>query len=87
MRSERSIIFEIKSKELEQKLVEVSTECSIVSGRGGHPNLVFTASLKLGGTITFEHQNLRRINRSLTASMTTSSFSNPHTIHGTECSV
>ncbi|XP_058785482.1 protein TOC75, chloroplastic-like isoform X2 [Vicia villosa] len=86
-KNERSIINEIKMKELGKKLVEVSTECSIVSRRGGHLNLVFVASLQLGGTITFEHQNLQGINRSLTASMTTSSFLKSHIIHGTELSV
>jgi len=38
---EGGIIVEIKLKELEQKSAEVSTEWSIVPGRGGHPTLVF----------------------------------------------
>lgn len=40
-KNEGGIIVEIKLKELEQKSAEVSTEWSIVPGRGGHPTLVF----------------------------------------------
>lgn len=39
-KNEGGIIVEIKLKELEQKSAEVSTEWSIVPGRGGHPTLV-----------------------------------------------
>ncbi|XP_004507162.1 protein TOC75, chloroplastic [Cicer arietinum] len=73
-KNEGSIIVEIKVKELEQKSAEVSTEWSIVPGRGGRPTL---ASLQPGGTITFEHRNLQGLNRSLTGSVTTSNFWNP----------
>ncbi|CAI8616635.1 unnamed protein product [Vicia faba] len=73
-KNEGSIIVEIKLKELEQKSAEVSTEWSIVPGRGGRPTL---ASLQPGGTITFEHRNLQGLNRSLTGSVTTSNFLNP----------
>ena len=38
---EGGIIVEIKLKELEQKSAEVSTEWSIVPGRGGRPTLVY----------------------------------------------
>ncbi|XP_027341151.1 protein TOC75-3, chloroplastic-like isoform X1 [Abrus precatorius] len=72
--NEGGIIVEIKLKELEQKTAEVSTEWSIVPGRGGHPTL---ASLQPGGTVTFEHRNLQGLNRSLTGSITTSNFLNP----------
>lgn len=40
-KNEGGIIVEIKLKELEQKTAEVSTEWSIVPGRGGRPTLVF----------------------------------------------
>ncbi|XP_061337910.1 protein TOC75, chloroplastic isoform X1 [Gastrolobium bilobum] len=72
--NEGGIIVEIKLKELEQKTAEVSTEWSIVPGRGGHPTL---ASLQPGGTVTFEHRNLQGLNRSITGSVTTSNFLNP----------
>lgn len=39
--NEGGIIVEIKLKELEQKSAEVSTEWSIVPGRGGRPTLVY----------------------------------------------
>lgn len=39
-KNEGGIIVEIKLKELEQKSAEVSTEWSIVPGRGGRPTLV-----------------------------------------------
>lgn len=39
-KNEGGIIVEIKLKELEQKTAEVSTEWSIVPGRGGYPTLV-----------------------------------------------
>ncbi|RDX89242.1 Protein TOC75-3, chloroplastic, partial [Mucuna pruriens] len=71
---EGGIIVEIKLKELEQKSAEVSTEWSIVPGRGGHPTL---ASLQPGGTVSFEHRNLQGLNRSINGSITTSNFLNP----------
>lgn len=40
-KNEGGIIVEIKLKELEQKSAEVSTEWSIVPGRGGGPTLVY----------------------------------------------
>ncbi|KAK7402205.1 hypothetical protein VNO78_14274 [Psophocarpus tetragonolobus] len=72
--NEGGIIVEIKLKELEQKSAEVSTEWSIVPGRGGHPTL---ASLQPGGTVSFEHRNLKGLNRSINGSITTSNFLNP----------
>ncbi|TKY48392.1 TOC75-3 protein [Spatholobus suberectus] len=73
-KNEGGIIVEIKLKELEQKSAEVSTEWSIVPGRGGHPTL---ASLQPGGTVSFEHRNLQGLNRSINGSITTSNFFNP----------
>ncbi|PRQ19896.1 putative chloroplast envelope protein translocase, IAP75 [Rosa chinensis] len=73
-KNEGGIIVEIKLKELEQKTAEVSTEWSIVPGRGGYPTL---ASLQPGGTVTFEHRNLNGLNRSILGSVTTSNFYNP----------
>ncbi|KAK6646089.1 hypothetical protein PHAVU_L007943 [Phaseolus vulgaris] len=73
-KNEGGIIVEIKLKELEQKSAEVSTEWSIVPGRGGHPTL---ASLQPGGTVSFEHRNLQGLNRSVNGSITTSNFLNP----------
>ncbi|XP_050376022.1 protein TOC75-3, chloroplastic-like [Argentina anserina] len=73
-KNEGGIIVEIKLKELEQKTAEVSTEWSIVPGRGGYPTL---ASLQPGGTVTFEHRNLNGLNRSVLGSVTTSNFYNP----------
>ncbi|GFZ01437.1 translocon at the outer envelope membrane of chloroplasts 75-III [Actinidia rufa] len=71
---EGGIIVEIKLKELEQKSAEVSTEWSIVPGRGGRPTL---ASIQPGGTVSFEHRNLKGLNRSILGSVTTSNFLNP----------
>lgn len=73
-KNEGGIIVEIKLKELEQKTAEVSTEWSIVPGRGGYPTL---ASLQPGGTVTFEHRNIKGLNRSILGSVTTSNFCNP----------
>ncbi|XP_010514998.1 PREDICTED: protein TOC75-3, chloroplastic isoform X2 [Camelina sativa] len=73
-KNEGGIIVEIKLKELEQKSAEVSTEWSIVPGRGGAPTL---ASFQPGGSVTFEHRNLQGLNRSLMGSVTTSNFLNP----------
>ncbi|KAL0713686.1 hypothetical protein Bca4012_020664 [Brassica carinata] len=73
-KNEGGIIVEIKLKELEQKSAEVSTEWSIVPGRGGAPTL---ASFQPGGSVTFEHRNIQGLNRSLMGSVTTSNFLNP----------
>ncbi|KAL3336120.1 hypothetical protein AABB24_032049 [Solanum stoloniferum] len=73
-KNEGGIIVEIKLKELEQKSAEVSTEWSIVPGRGGRPTL---ASIQPGGTVSFEHRNLYGLNRSILGSVTTSNFLNP----------
>ncbi|RHN76121.1 putative chloroplast envelope protein translocase, IAP75 [Medicago truncatula] len=72
--SEGGIIVEIKVKEMDQKTADVSTEWSIIPGRGGYPTL---ASLQPGGTISFEHRNLQGLNRALSGSITTSNFFNP----------
>ncbi|KAK4763780.1 hypothetical protein SAY87_013218 [Trapa incisa] len=73
-KNEGGIIVEIKLKELEQKQAEVSTEWSIVPGHGGRPTL---ASLQPGGTVSFEHRNIKGLNRSILGSVTTSNFLNP----------
>ncbi|KAL6967576.1 putative translocon at the outer envelope membrane of chloroplasts 75-III [Sarracenia purpurea var. burkii] len=73
-KNEGGIIVEIKLKELEQKSAEVSTEWSIVPGHGGRPTL---ASIQPGGTVSFEHRNLKGLNRSILGSVTTSNFLNP----------
>ncbi|XP_034687565.1 protein TOC75-3, chloroplastic [Vitis riparia] len=73
-KNEGGIIVEIKLKELEQKTAEVSSEWSIVPGRGGRPTL---ASIQPGGTVSFEHRNIKGLNRSILGSVTTSNFLNP----------
>ncbi|KAL4281113.1 hypothetical protein GQ457_03G044720 [Hibiscus cannabinus] len=73
-KNEGGIIVEIKLKELEQKSAEVSTEWSIVPGYGGTPTL---ATFQPGGTVSFEHRNLKGLNRSILGSLTTSNFLNP----------
>ncbi|KVI03623.1 Bacterial surface antigen (D15) [Cynara cardunculus var. scolymus] len=77
-KNEGGIIVEIKLKELEQKSAEVSTEWSIVPGRGGRPTL---ASIQPGGTVSFEHRNIKGLNRSLLGSVTTSNFLNPQMVY------
>jgi hypothetical protein len=47
-KNEGGIIVEIKLKELEPKSAEVSTEWSIVPGRGGRPTLVCMSSCVIG---------------------------------------
>lgn len=76
-KNEGGIIVEIKLKELEQKSAEVSSEWSIVPGRGGRPTL---ASIQPGGTVSFEHRNIKGLNRSVLGSVTTSNFLNPQVI-------
>ncbi|XP_057548455.1 protein TOC75-3, chloroplastic-like [Amaranthus tricolor] len=73
-KNEGGIIVEIKLKELDQKSAEVSTEWSIVPGRQGRPTL---ASIQPGGTVSFEHRNIKGLNRSFLGSVTTSNFLNP----------
>ncbi|XP_042512236.1 protein TOC75-3, chloroplastic-like [Macadamia integrifolia] len=73
-KNDGGIIVEIKLKELEQKTAEVSTEWSIVPGRQGRPTL---ASIQPSGTVSFEHRNLKGLNRSILGSVTTSNFLNP----------
>ncbi|VFQ98221.1 unnamed protein product [Cuscuta campestris] len=73
-KNEGGIIVEIKLKELDHKSAEVSTEWSIVPGRGGRPTL---ASIQPGGTVSFEHRNIKGLNRSILGSVTTSNFLNP----------
>ncbi|KAB5573311.1 hypothetical protein DKX38_000505 [Salix brachista] len=70
-KNEGGIVVEIKLKELEPKSAEVSTEWSIVPGRGGRPTL---ASFQPGGTVSFEHRNIKGLNRSILGSITTSNF-------------
>nr|DAD26480.1 TPA_asm: hypothetical protein HUJ06_027948 [Nelumbo nucifera] len=73
-KNDGGIIVEIKLKELEQKTAEVSTEWSIVPGRQGRPTL---ASIQPAGTVSFEHRNIKGLNRSILGSVTTSNFFNP----------
>ncbi|PPD67401.1 hypothetical protein GOBAR_DD35716 [Gossypium barbadense] len=73
-KNEGGIVVEIKLKELDQKSAEVSTEWNIVPGRGGRPTL---ASFQPGGTVSFEHRNLKGLNRSILGSLTTSNYLNP----------
>ncbi|KAF3334003.1 protein TOC75-3 [Carex littledalei] len=73
-KSEGGIIVEIKLKELDQKSAEVSTEWSIVPGRQGRPTL---ASIQPGGTVSFEHRNIKGLNRSVVGSVTSSNLLNP----------
>ncbi|KAK1394219.1 Translocon at the outer envelope membrane of chloroplasts 75-III [Heracleum sosnowskyi] len=68
------IVVEIKLREMEQKSADVTTEWSIVPGRGGRPTL---ASIQPGGTVSFEHKNIKGLNRSLGGSVRTSNFLNP----------
>ncbi|XP_059626578.1 protein TOC75-3, chloroplastic-like [Cornus florida] len=68
------VIVEFNLKELEQKSAEVSTEWSIVTERGGRPAL---ASFHPGGTVSFEHRNMKGLNRSLLGSVTARNFLNP----------
>lgn len=51
-KNEGGIIVEIKLKELEQKTAEVSTEWSIVPGRGGRPTLVYLLIVSVLGPPT-----------------------------------
>ncbi|KAE8666707.1 Protein TOC75 [Hibiscus syriacus] len=73
-KNEGGIIVEIKLKELDRKSAELSTEWSIVPGHGGCPSL---ATVQPGGTVSFEHRNLKGLNRSILGSLTTSNFLNP----------
>ncbi|URE42214.1 Surface antigen [Musa troglodytarum] len=73
-KKEGGIIVEIKLREMDQKSAEVSTEWSIVPGRDGRPTL---ASVQPGGTVSFEHRNIKGLNRSIVGSVTSSNLLNP----------
>ncbi|KAJ0979535.1 hypothetical protein J5N97_015009 [Dioscorea zingiberensis] len=73
-KNEGGIIVEIKLKELEQRSSDVSTEWSIVPGHNGRPTL---ASIQPGGTVTFEHRNIKGLNRSIHGSVASSNILNP----------
>ncbi|CAH2069443.1 unnamed protein product [Thlaspi arvense] len=73
-KNEGGVIVEIKLTEADQKSAEVSTEWSIVPGRGGYPSL---ASFQPGGSVAFEHRNICGLNRSLMGSVTTSNLLSP----------
>ncbi|KAL6202780.1 hypothetical protein ACLB2K_026485 [Fragaria x ananassa] len=73
-KNEGGVIVEINLKEHEHKTADVSTEWNIVCGHGGYPTL---ASLLPGGTVTFQHQNLNGLNRSLIGSVKTNNLFNP----------
>ncbi|KAJ8478850.1 hypothetical protein OPV22_022577 [Ensete ventricosum] len=73
-KNEGGIIVEIKLREMDQKSAEVSTEWSIVPGRDGRPTL---ASVQPGGTVSFEHRNIKGLNRSIVGSVTSSNLLNP----------
>ncbi|XP_008803105.2 protein TOC75-3, chloroplastic-like [Phoenix dactylifera] len=73
-KNDGGIIVEIKLKELEQQSAEVSTEWSIVPGQQGRPTL---ASIQPGGTVSFEHRNIKGLNRSIVGSVTSSNLLNP----------
>ncbi|KAM5584578.1 protein TOC75-3, chloroplastic [Rosa sericea] len=73
-KNEGGIVVEINLKEQEHKTAEVSTEWNIVRGHGGYPTL---ASLLPGGTVTFQHQNINGLNRSLIGSVSCSNLYNP----------
>ncbi|KAJ7564008.1 hypothetical protein O6H91_03G133900 [Diphasiastrum complanatum] len=68
------IVVEVKLKELEQKTAEVSTEWNIVPGSSGRPSL---ASIQPGGSVTFEHRNLKGLNRSILCCVTSNNLLNP----------
>ncbi|XP_057815739.2 protein TOC75, chloroplastic [Cryptomeria japonica] len=72
--NEGGIAVEVKLKELEHKTAEVSTEWSIVPGSGGRPHL---ASIQPGGSVTFEHRNLKGLNRSILGTVTSNNLFNP----------
>ncbi|KAL9858766.1 putative bacterial surface antigen (D15), surface antigen D15 [Arabidopsis thaliana] len=71
---EGGVIAEVKLQEADQKSVEGSADRSIVPDPGGYPSL---ASSQPSGTISFEHQNIKDLNRSLIGSVATSKFLNP----------
>lgn len=68
------IVVEVKLKELDQKTAEVSTEWSIVPGSSRRPSL---ASIQPGGSVTFEHRNIKGLNRSVFGSVTSNNLLNP----------
>ncbi|KAG7656473.1 hypothetical protein ISN44_As01g034760, partial [Arabidopsis suecica] len=71
---EGGVIVEVKLQEADQKSVEGSADRSIVPDPGGYPSL---ASSQPSGTISFEHPNIKGLNRSLIGSIATSNFLNP----------
>nr|XP_018683707.1 PREDICTED: protein TOC75-3, chloroplastic-like isoform X2 [Musa acuminata subsp. malaccensis] len=78
-KKEGGIIVEIKLREMDQKSAEVSIEWSLVPGRHGQPTL---ASIQPGGTISFEHRNIKGLNRSIVGSVTSSNLLNPQVDQG-----
>ncbi|CAL5085968.1 unnamed protein product [Urochloa decumbens] len=71
---EGGVVVEVKLKEHEHKLAEVTTEWSIVPGHQGRPTL---ASIQPGGTVSLEHRNISGLNRSFAGSVTSSNLLNP----------
>ncbi|KAL1208477.1 Protein TOC75-3 [Cardamine amara subsp. amara] len=73
-KNEGGWIVEVKLTEKDQKYAEVSTEWSIVPGPGGTPSL---ASFQPGGFVSFEHRNIKGLNRSFMGSVSSSNLLNP----------
>ncbi|KAG7534805.1 Bacterial surface antigen (D15) [Arabidopsis thaliana x Arabidopsis arenosa] len=73
-KKEGGVIVEVKLQEADQKSVDVSADWSIVPGPRGFPSL---ASFQPSGTVSFEHRNIKGLNRSLIGSVATSNFLNP----------
>ncbi|XP_010443680.1 PREDICTED: protein TOC75-3, chloroplastic-like [Camelina sativa] len=73
-KNEGGLILDFKLKEKDQRSVDVTTDWDIVPGPQGYPSL---ASLQPGGTVSFEHKNIKGLNRSLMGSVSTSNLSNP----------
>ncbi|VVB04637.1 unnamed protein product [Arabis nemorensis] len=71
---EGGLIVEINLTEADQKSAEFDTNWKIVPGSGLWPKL---ASLLPGGSVSFEHRNIKGLNRSLTGSLTSNNFLNP----------
>ena len=73
-RDEKKIDVDIMLKERPMKTAEVECEWSIAPGERGQPALV---SLVPGGALMFEHRNLAKKGRTLTASISTQNFVSP----------
>ncbi|ONK62217.1 uncharacterized protein A4U43_C07F1580 [Asparagus officinalis] len=73
-KNEGGIIVDIKLKETKQKSTEVNAEWNIAPGQNGWPAL---GSIRPGGTVTYEHRNIKGLNRSLVASVNSSNLLNP----------